>query len=241
MIDPVGFALENFNPIGAWRDRDGDSPVDARGTLVDGTAVAGPEDLTAALTSRSQMFVTNVTEKLLTYALGRALDYRDMPAVRAIVRQAQRRRSTLQRADPGGRAESIRSCSAAAPRRLPLRVAAAGVDMAHSSPDRHLSRRTVLRGAGAALALPLLESMVPAMSAAPAARPRFGAIYFPHGATMSRWTPKDEGARFHLQRDPAAARAVSRAHQRDVATWGIRWPTGRAAPPATTIALRPPS
>jgi hypothetical protein len=61
---------------------------------------------------------------------------------------------------------------------------------------RALSRRTVLRGAGAAIALPLLESMVPAMSAAPAARPRFGAIYFPHGATMSRWTPKDEGADF---------------------------------------------
>jgi len=61
---------------------------------------------------------------------------------------------------------------------------------------KSLSRRTVLRGAGAALALPMLESMVPAMSAAPAVRPRFGAIYFPHGATLSRWTPKDEGANF---------------------------------------------
>ncbi|HMA11312.1 MAG TPA: hypothetical protein VKO83_05455, partial [Steroidobacteraceae bacterium] len=59
-----------------------------------------------------------------------------------------------------------------------------------------LSRRAMLRGAGAAIALPLLESMVPAMSATPAVRPRFGAIYFPHGATMSRWTPKDEGSDF---------------------------------------------
>lgn len=59
-----------------------------------------------------------------------------------------------------------------------------------------LSRRTLLRGAGAAIALPLLESMVPAMSATPAARPRFGAIYFPHGATMSRWTPQADGADF---------------------------------------------
>jgi uncharacterized protein DUF1552 len=61
---------------------------------------------------------------------------------------------------------------------------------------RHLSRRALLRGAGAALALPLLESMVPAMSATPKPQARFGAIYFPHGATMARWTPKDEGRDF---------------------------------------------
>jgi Protein of unknown function (DUF1552) len=61
---------------------------------------------------------------------------------------------------------------------------------------RHLSRRALLRGAGTALALPLLESMLPAMSAVPAPRVRFGAIYFPHGATMSRWTPPDEGRDF---------------------------------------------
>ena len=61
---------------------------------------------------------------------------------------------------------------------------------------RHLSRRTLLRGAGASLALPLLDSMVPALSATPKAQPRFGAIYFPHGATMTRWTPADDGREF---------------------------------------------
>jgi hypothetical protein len=61
---------------------------------------------------------------------------------------------------------------------------------------RHLSRRAVLRGAGAALALPLLDAMVPAMSATPKPRVRFGAIYVPHGATMARWTPKDDGRDF---------------------------------------------
>jgi hypothetical protein len=61
---------------------------------------------------------------------------------------------------------------------------------------RHLSRRALLRGAGAALALPLLDSMVPALSATPKPQPRFGAIYFPHGATMARWTPKDDGRDF---------------------------------------------
>jgi Protein of unknown function (DUF1552) len=61
---------------------------------------------------------------------------------------------------------------------------------------KSLSRRALLRGAGAAIALPLLDSMTPAMSAQPPARPRFGAIYFPHGATLSRWTPIDEGSNF---------------------------------------------
>jgi hypothetical protein len=70
--------------------------------------------------------------------------------------------------------------------------------MAQFITRRHLSRRTVLRGAGAALALPLLESMTPALAAAPVVRPRFGAIYFPHGATMSRWTPQGEGRDFPI-------------------------------------------
>jgi hypothetical protein len=90
VIDPVGFALENFDAIGAWRERDGDTPVDARGTLADGTQVSGPEDLTAALLSRSRMFATTVTEKLMIYALGREIDHRDMPAVRKIVNGAER-------------------------------------------------------------------------------------------------------------------------------------------------------
>jgi hypothetical protein len=89
-MDPVGFALENFDPIGAWRTRDGESPIDATGTLVDGTKVVGPEDLAGALMSHSELFVTNVAEKLMTYAVGRALDHRDMPGVRAIVRQARK-------------------------------------------------------------------------------------------------------------------------------------------------------
>jgi hypothetical protein len=68
--------------------------------------------------------------------------------------------------------------------------------MGHFITRKHLSRRTVLRGAGTLLALPFLDSMVPAMSAAPVSRTRFGAIYFPHGATMSRWTPVNAGRDF---------------------------------------------
>jgi hypothetical protein len=68
--------------------------------------------------------------------------------------------------------------------------------MAHFITRRHLSRRALLRGAGAALALPLLDAMLPALAATATPRIRFGAIYFPHGATMSRWTPTDEGPDF---------------------------------------------
>jgi hypothetical protein len=90
LMDPVGFALENFNAIGAWRERDGDSVIDSSGVLTDGTKVAGPDDLTAALMAKSDLYVTNVVEKLMTYGLGRAVDYHDMPAVRAVVKQARR-------------------------------------------------------------------------------------------------------------------------------------------------------
>lgn len=88
VIDPVGFALENFDAIGAWRVMDGDSPVDATGVLVDGTAVGSPNDLRNALMTRSELFVTTLTEKLLTYALGRAVEYHDMPTVRSVMREA---------------------------------------------------------------------------------------------------------------------------------------------------------
>ena len=93
MIDPAGLALENFDAVGAWRTRDGGTrgtPVDASGQLVDGTRVDGVIALRQALMREPDIFVSTVTEKLLTYALGRGLTAADMPAVRGIVRDAQR-------------------------------------------------------------------------------------------------------------------------------------------------------
>src|SRR4029079_14373671 len=87
IMDPIGFALENFDLVGTWRERDGRMPIDASGQLVDGTPLHGPADLRQALLSRSDAFVTNATERLLTYALGRPLEYYDMPTVRTIVRR----------------------------------------------------------------------------------------------------------------------------------------------------------
>jgi len=88
IMDPIGFALENFDLVGTWRDVDGKSTVDASGQLVDGTTLNGPADLRQALLSRSDAFVTNATEKLLTYALGRPAQYFDMPTVRTVVHRA---------------------------------------------------------------------------------------------------------------------------------------------------------
>ena len=88
VMDPLGFALENFDAVGAWRTDDQGSPIDASDMLVDGTKVNGPVELRQALLRQPEMFVTALTEKLLIYALGRGLDHHDMPAVRAIVRGA---------------------------------------------------------------------------------------------------------------------------------------------------------
>ena len=86
MMDPIGLALENFDVTGAWRIKDNGVPIDASGELYDGTPLAGPADLRAALVARSDTFITTFTESLMAYALGRRVEYYDMPAVRAIVR-----------------------------------------------------------------------------------------------------------------------------------------------------------
>ena len=88
VMDPIGFALENFDLVGSWRESEDGSPINASGMLVDGTRLNGPSDLREALLDRSEAFVTTATEKMLTYALGRAVDYYDMPSVRSIVRTA---------------------------------------------------------------------------------------------------------------------------------------------------------
>jgi hypothetical protein len=89
VIDPPGFALENFDAIGRWREVDeSGKQVDAVGTTVGGASIEGLAGLRALLLQRATQFPTTVTEKLLAYALGRRLEYYDRPAVRQIVRAA---------------------------------------------------------------------------------------------------------------------------------------------------------
>ena len=88
VMDPLGFALDNFDATGEWRKKDRSGPIDPSGVLADGTKVDGPVALRQALLKHPERFVDTMTEKLMTYALGRGLEYYDMPVVRGIVRDA---------------------------------------------------------------------------------------------------------------------------------------------------------
>jgi hypothetical protein len=88
LMDPIGFALDNFNGVGQLRTSDGGIPLDVSGTLYDGTQFEGPAGLRKLLLDREEQVVTTITEKLLTYALGRGLQSYDQPAVRKILREA---------------------------------------------------------------------------------------------------------------------------------------------------------
>ena len=89
MIDPIGLALENFDATGAFRIRDNGVPVDTSGELYDGTPLESPEDLRRALLNHSTSLLRTFTENLMAYALGRRVEYYDMPAVRKVVRDAK--------------------------------------------------------------------------------------------------------------------------------------------------------
>ncbi len=161
IIDPAGFALENFDAVGRWRDADNTpavpwvrsevtAAIDASGVLPDGSKFNGPAELRQALFSDPSRFVTTLTTKLMTYALGRGVEYYDMPAIRAIVRDAAADDNHFSDADSGRRGEPAISDEEIARMNFVTKKA--------------LPRRAFLRGAGSAMiGLPLLESMVPAL------------------------------------------------------------------------------
>jgi hypothetical protein len=89
IMDPIGLSLENFDAVGAWRDREtGGASIDASGTLLDGATVTGPVELRKALLKKPEIFVSTLAEKLMIYALGRGLNAHDMPEIRKIVDDA---------------------------------------------------------------------------------------------------------------------------------------------------------
>ena len=87
-MDPLGFSLENFDAVGQWRTTDGEAAINASGVLLDGTTVDGPAALRRALVAQKEQFVRTVTGKLLTYAVGRDMQYYDAPTIRSVVRAA---------------------------------------------------------------------------------------------------------------------------------------------------------
>jgi hypothetical protein len=95
-MDPIGFALENFDGIGQWRDKDNGSPIDSSGKLPDGSSFDGAAGLRRALlTAHKDEFISTFTEKLMTYALGRGVEPYDRPAMRSIIREAAKQDSTI--------------------------------------------------------------------------------------------------------------------------------------------------
>ena len=88
LTDPIGFALENYDAVGRWRVQDAGEPIDASGTMFDGTEFRGVGGLQTAILKRPELFVTTLSEKLIIFAIGRGVDYYDAPAVRKIVRDA---------------------------------------------------------------------------------------------------------------------------------------------------------
>jgi hypothetical protein len=139
IIDPVGFALENFDAVGRWRDREYGKPIDSLGGLPGGGEIHGVGGLEDAILQRSEMFVATMTEKLLTYALGRGIEPDDGPTVRGIVRNqglidlnaagAEKRRNS----DGGVRTNTLGVRN----QRL--------IDLGAESADRHPKRRKTLR------------------------------------------------------------------------------------------------
>ena len=90
LMDPVGFALENFDAVGRWREFEGTNSIDSSGTLTDGTKIEGVQDLEAAIMKRPKMFVATLAEKLMTFGLGRGVEHFDGPSIRQIVDEAEK-------------------------------------------------------------------------------------------------------------------------------------------------------
>ena len=199
VMDPLGFALENFDAIGAWRTRDCEagSAIDASGVLVDGTRVSSPRELTDALVRRPEQFVQTFAEKLLTYALGRGLEAQDMPTVRAIVRERRARPVPVLVSRPRRRDNTPFQMSRRSAGPTPHRPQGA-TDMFIFK--KSLSRRTFLRGAGGDGPPCSTPWRRPRRRWADAggAQARLGFLYLPHGAIMNEWTPAAEGASFEL-------------------------------------------
>src|SRR5260370_39003865 len=100
-MDPLGFGLENFDAIGAWRAKDGQFPIDASGTLPDGRSFDGPQGLESILKAQPDAFTECLARKLLLYALGRGLEHDDDPTLKKIVKSAWAANLRLTRLLPG--------------------------------------------------------------------------------------------------------------------------------------------
>ncbi len=216
VIDPLGLALEHFDVTGRYRIKDQGQPIDASGELYDGTKIDGLLGLRDVLLDRKDMVLQSFTENLMTYALGRRIEATDMPTVRAIVRAAAEqdyRISAFITAVIGQHSSARVQMRAIRTLRLGARQ-----ETAMFISKTHIPRRTVLRGMGATIALPLLDAMVPAGVAlaqtAAASKTRLACIESVHGTAGATafgtarhlWSPAANGRAFDLS--PTAMRSL---------------------------------
>ena len=201
-MDPLGLALEHFDAVGRWRDVSESQTADRRQRdAARRQRLQRAAGASGGAAAQAERFVSTLTEKLLTYALGRGLTHHDAPTVRAILRDAAADEYRFSNHRPRDRHESSISDE---------EIAVMMITKAA------LPRRTFLRGLGATLALPLLDAMVPALSAlgkdAGKAVPRLGFIYVPNGAVMDKWTPAEIGACLRVLADvwPRSSRSATR-------------------------------
>ena len=226
IIDPLGFALENFDATGGSARIAHTGTHRRVGQAAGRYALKGPEDLRKAFVARPDQFVQTFTEKLMTYALGRTVEYPDMPTVRRhrggaaqdnyrfsslvisiVTSDAFQKKRVPTAGTKIGNESDTRPTAVGAGRAARISVAGR---LAMFITKKHLSRRTVLRGVGASVALPLLDAMIPATRRwrrpPRKPKPRMGFIYFPHGAVMIAGRRRRR-ARLRDAADPQAARS----------------------------------
>ncbi len=165
LMDPIGFALENFDAVGSWRTQEAAGKIDASGQLADGTKIDGVVALRNSILARPEVFVTTMTEKLWVYALGRGVEAYDRPAIRRVVRDAAKdkyRFSSLVRGIARTAAFQMRTKPADPVAVSPDTRAIGGTVFLFKNA---IPRRQFLRGMGVTVALPLLDAMWPAMTA----------------------------------------------------------------------------
>ena len=205
-MDPLGFGLENFDAVGAWRTMDGKFPIDASGALPGRPLVHGPGGARGHPRGGREAFAQCLTSKLLTYALGRGLERYDTRTVKLIASRLPAHDYRFSGTGAGNRQQPA----------LPVTKG-----RAHRSRHamivtrRHLPRRTFLKGMGAVIALPMLDAMTPAFArAAHVARPpvRLAFTYVPNGITMNRLDPGGDRRGLRVHAGDEAARAVPQGH-----------------------------
>ena len=210
-IDPLGFALEHYDPIGRWRDtyRDGQT-IEASGTLNDGTTVSGPEGLRDYLRREKTQFHRTISVKLLGYALGRSELASDRPLIDTMVRDAEQRGPLLGHGRAGRPEQAVSEPTRRLKhaRRRPRATGEPIMTDRSSRSDGPISRRGFLRGSGGlASTLPWLESwpvraagLGQARTATVASTPpvRFACVYFSNGVEPAHWWAKGAGAAMEI-------------------------------------------